>query len=198
MKKIIATLLLLFALTNLLFAQQKTIQLSLGLNPLDAYAAAEFKLSDYSTLYTTIGFGYGSVNAVNLYNYYHKNFQNRRNSDVSLPEIFFAPYLNIQYRNYYMRAKDNSKGDYTGNNSGMYIGARLKMFTAPVISLNDDVKGIKENYSLGLFIGNQKALGNKRRLVLNLNGGVSTHANYNLSFAVLKPMLHGSIAYIIK
>lgn len=198
MKKIIATLLLLFSSTNLLFAQQKKIQLSVGLNPLDAYTAAEFKLSENSTLYTAIGFGYGSVNAVNLYYYYHKSLQNRRNSDVSLPDIFFAPYLNIQYRNYFMKAKDNSKGYYTGNNSGMYIGARLKMFTAPVISLNEDVKGIKENYMLGLFMGNQKALGNKRRLVLNVNGGFSTHANYNLSFAVLKPMLHGSIGYIIK
>jgi len=198
LKNIIATSILLVVSINILFAQQKTTQFSVGLNPLDAYTAAEFKLSENSTLYTAIGFGYGSVSSLNLYNYYHKCLQNRRNPDFVLPEIFFTPYLNIQYRNYFMKEKDNSKGYYTGNNSGMYIGARLKMFTAPVISLNEDVKGIKENYMLGLFMGNQKALGSKRRLFLNVNGGFSTHANYNLSFAVLKPMLHGSIGYIIK
>ncbi len=187
-----------FRRANISLAQQKKLQLSFNINPIDAHTAAEFSLSGNSILYTANGFGYGSVNSLSLDKYYVKSAQNGRSTDVVMPEIFFAPYLNIQYRNYFLKARDNNKGYYTGNNSGMYTGARLKMYTAPVIGMNVDVEAIRQNYMLGLMIGYQKALGVKRRFVFNTNTGISTHANYNLSFFGLKPMLYGSVGYIIK
>ncbi|WP_316788279.1 hypothetical protein [Pedobacter frigoris] len=198
MKKIIALAFLLFLLTNTSSAQQKKLQLSFNTNVLDAHVATEFSLSGNSTFYTAIGFGYGSVSSLNLNKYYDKSAQEGRNSDVLKPEIYFSPYLNIQYRNYFLRARDNRKGDYTGNNSGMYAGARFKFYTAPVISMNEDVESIRQNYMFGLIIGYQKAVGAQRRLVLNANTGISTHANYNLSFFGFKPMLFGSVGYVIK
>jgi len=190
---------LLFCLiTNISLAQRKKLQLSFNMNPIDALAAAEFSLSENSTLYTAIGFGYGSVGSLYLNNYYDKSMQKGRNSDVVLPEIYFAPYLNIQYRNYFLKAKHNRKGYYTGNNSGIYAGARLKMYTAPVITMNGDVEAVKQNYMFGLMIGYQKAVGVQKRFILNANTGVSTHANYNLSFFGYKPLLNGSVGYIIK
>ena len=80
----------------------------------------------------------------------------------------------------------------------MYFGSRLKMYQPPVIVLRDDAKAIKETYSFGLTLGYQKALGVKRRLLLNANTGISTHANYTLSFFAFKPLFHTSVGYILK
>ncbi|MES2652226.1 MAG: hypothetical protein V4663_10825 [Bacteroidota bacterium] len=198
MKKTIAITSLLCLITTISLAQRKKLQLSFNTNVLDAHVAAEFSLSENSTFYTAIGFGYESVGSLNLNKYYDKSAQGGRNSDVLRPEIFFAPYLNMQYRNYFLKTRDNRKGYYIGNNSGMYAGARLKLYTAPVISMNGGVEAIKQNYMLGLMIGYQKALGVQRRFIINANTGVSTHANYNLSFFRSKPMLHGSVGYVIK
>ncbi|MGF1924833.1 MAG: hypothetical protein ACQUHE_11700 [Bacteroidia bacterium] len=165
---------------------------------MDANIATELSLTKSSTLYAAIGFGIGSVNAINGHKYEDKSRHNIRATDVVMPEIFFAPYVNLQYRNYFLRASDIRKGIYTDNNSGMYFGSRLKMYQPPVIVLRDDVKAIKDNYSFGLTFGYQKALGIKRRLLVNANTGISTHANYNLSFFAWKPLLHTSVGYIIK
>jgi len=197
MKKMIAIFSLLCLITTISLAQRKNLQLSFNLNPIDSYVAGEFNLSNNSTLYTAIGFGYGSINSIYLNNYYDKSRHHTRNSDVAIPQIFFAPYINIQYRNYYLNDKDIKKGKYTGNNSGMYAGARFKTYTSPAIPTND-VRSIKQNYMLGLMIGSQRAFGAKRRFLFNINSGISTHANYNLTFFVFKPMLHSSIGYVIK
>ncbi|KQC00840.1 hypothetical protein AQF98_09175 [Pedobacter sp. Hv1] len=178
-------------------AQQKKVQLSFNTNLIDAYAAAEINLSANSTLYTAIGFGAGSVSSIDLHKYFDKSKHNQRGTDVVLPDIFFAPYFNIQYRNYFARKSDERRGAYTGHNSGLYVGARLKMYTAPAFVLKEEVKPMKENYTLGAIFGYQKAVGAKRKLLFNINGGVSTHANYNLSFFAWKPMLHTSIGYIL-
>jgi hypothetical protein len=184
--------------TTISFAQQKDVQLSININPVDAHAAAEFSLSPNGTLYAGIGFGYGSVSTISLNKYFGQSEHHKRNSDVVMPEIFFSPYVNIQYRNYFLRARDIRKGYYAANNSGMYIGARLKMYTAPVIVVKEDARPIKENYMFGLMIGYQKALGAKKRFIYNVNTGLSTHANYNLSFFGLQPVLYTSIGYVIK
>ena len=198
MKKIITITSLLCLITTISLAQQKKLQVAFNTNLLDANIATEFSLSKNSTLYAAIGFGIGSVNAINGNKYEDKSRHHIRNTDVMMPEIFFAPYLNLQYRNYFLRAHDIKKSDYTGNNSGMYLGSRLKMYKPPVITLREDAKSIKENYSFGLILGYQKALGIKRRLLINANSGIGTHANYNLSFFAFKPLLHISVGYIIK
>ncbi len=198
MKKIIAISSLLCLATTICLAQQKKLQVAFNTNLVDANIATELSLSKNSTLYAAIGFGIGSVNAIYGHKYEDKSRHNIRATDVMMPEIFFAPYLNLQYRNYFLRASDTKNGDYTGNNTGMYLGARVKMFQPPVIVLRDDAKAIKENYSFGLTFGYQKALGIKRRLLVNANTGISTHANYNLSFFAFKPLLHTSVGYIIK
>lgn len=198
MKKIIAISLCLCLFWTLSWAQRKNLQLSFNINPLDAVLAAEFGLSEKSTLYTGIGFGYGTVSAPDLNFYYDKSRRNGRNSDIGLPKIFFAPYLNVQYRNYFSKIKNKKEGYYTDNNSGMYFAARFKLFTSPLIPSKGDTKPIKENYMLGLMMGYQKVFGVKKRFMFNSNGGFSAHANYNLSFYVYKPMLYSSIGYIIK
>lgn len=197
MNKIITLSSLLFLLSIGALAQQKKVQLSFNTNLIDAFAAAEINLSANSTLYTAIGFGAGSVSSIDLNKYFDKGKHNQRGTDVVMPDIFFAPYLNIQYRNYFARKSDERRGAYTGHNSGLYIGARLKMYAAPAFVLKEEVKPMKENYTLGAIFGYQKAMGSKRRLLFNINGGVSTHTNYNLSFFAWKPMLHTSIGYII-
>jgi hypothetical protein len=197
--KTIITLSFLFCLaTTICLAQQKKLQIAFNTNLVDANIATELSLSKNSTLYAAIGFGIGSVNAINGNKYEDKSRHDIRNTDVAMPELFFAPYLNLQYRNYFLRASDIKKGIYTGNNSGMYFGSRLKMYQPPVIVLREDAKAIKENYSFGLTLGYQKALGLKRRLLLNANTGISTHANYTLSFFAFKPLFHTSVGYIIK
>ena len=198
MKKIIAIFSLFCLVTASTSAQQKTLQLSFNFNPVDAYLTGEISLSKSSTLYTALGFGYGSISSIHLNRYYDKSMHNVRNSDVVLPEIFFAPYLNVQYRNYFLKNKNSKQGSYTGNNSGVYAGTRLKMYTAPLYALKEDGMRIKENYMLGLMIGNQKAFGARKRFVSNFNMGVSTHTNYNLSYSAVKFLMHGSIGYIIK
>ena len=198
MKKLIVISSLLCLATTIALAQQKKLQVIFNTNLVDANIATELSLSKNSTLYAAVGFGIGSVNAINGNKYEDKSRHDIRSTDVMMPEIFFAPYLHIQYRNYFLRARDIRKGYYTGNNSGMYLGSRLKMFKPPVIVLRDDAKSIKENYSFGLILGYQRALGNKRRLLINVNSGLSTHANYNLSFFAFKPLLHTSIGYVIK
>lgn len=198
MKKLIA-LCSLFCLTvNISVAQRKLVQSSFNISPLDAHAAAEFSLSENSTLYTAIGFGYGSVNGLHLKKYYEKRLQDGENSDMFVPQMFLAPYVNIQYRNYLFRKRENSEGYYTGSNSGLYTGARLKMQSAPVLFMHEEERLIKQSYMLGVMFGWQKAVGNKRRFLLNANTGVSTHSNYNLSFFGFKPMLYGSVGYIVK
>jgi hypothetical protein len=198
MKKIITISSLLFLVTTISFAQQKKLQVAFNINLLDANIATELCLSKNSTLYAAIGFGIGSVSSINKDMYEDKSRHGFRSTDVVMPEIFFAPYLNVQYRNYFSRAHNIKKGDYTDHNSGIYLGSRLKMYKPPVIVLRDDAKSIKENYSLGLILGYQKALGMKRRFLINANTGFSTHANYNLSFFAFKPLLHTSVGYIIK
>jgi len=198
MKKMIAIFSLLCSITTITLAQQKNLQLSFNLNPLDSYVVGEFGLSKNSTLYTAIGFGYGSVSSIHLNLYYDKSMHNKRNSDVVLPEIFFAPYLNIQYRNYFLKTSNTEQGRYTGNNSGMYIGARLKMYTSPVTAIKEDGMSIKQNYMFGFMFGHQKAFGSRKRFVYNSNMGVSRHANYNLSFSAVKFLAHASIGYVIK
>jgi hypothetical protein len=136
MKKITAICSLFCLVTTISLAQQKKLQLSFNINLIDANAAAEFTLSGNSTLYTAIGFGVGSVNSLNLNKYFDKSEHNKRGTDVVHPEIFLAPYFNIQYRNYFLRASNNRNGSYTGNNSGMYAGARLKMYAEPVIAMS--------------------------------------------------------------
>ncbi len=198
MNKILAITSLLCLITTISLAQQKKLQVVFNTNLLDANIATELSLSKNSTLYSAIGFGIGSVSSINSNKYEDKRRHGFRNTDVVIPEIFFTPYLHLQYRNYFLRARDSKKGNYTGNNSGTYLGSRLKIYAPPVIVLRDDTKSIKENYSLGLIIGRQKAFGTKRRFLLNTNIGMSTHANYNLSFFALKPLLHTSLGYIIK
>lgn len=198
MNKILAIISLLCLATTIALAQQKKLQVVFNTNLLDANIATELSLSKNSTLHTVIGFGIGSVNSINSHKYEDKSRHDIRNTDVGMPEIFFAPYLNIQYRNYFSRASDIKKGDYTGNNSGLYLGSRLKMYLPPVMVLREDAKSIKENYSFAIILGYQKAVGNKRRLLINVNSGLSTHANYNLSFFAFKPLLHTSVGYIIK
>jgi len=197
MKKIIAITSLLCLVTTISLAQQKKLQVAFNTNFLDANIATELSVSKSSTLYAAIGFGIGSVNSINSHKYEDKSRHQLRNTDVGMPEIFFSPYLNLQYRNYFLRAHDNKKGAYTGNNSGMYLGSRLKLYKPPVVVLRDDTKSIKENYSFGLTLGYQKALGIERRLIINVNTGISMHANYNLSFFAFKPLLHTSVGYMI-
>lgn len=197
MKKIYLPLLCCL-LSHMSMAQEKKLQLSVQANPVDATAAAEFGLSKSSTLYLGIGFGIGTINAIHLDQYFDKSENHDMNSDVVLPELFFAPYLNLQYRNYFLRARDQRKGYYSGNNSGMYLGARFKAYTAPVFGMNEQVARIRENYMFGLMVGYQKALGAQRRLLINMNTGLSTHANHDLSFFGFKPMLYASVGYIIK
>jgi hypothetical protein len=198
MKKLIALCTLFCLAANISVAQRKLLQSSFNISPLDAHAAAEFSLSENSTLYTAIGFGYGSVNGLHLNKYYDQGLQYGENSDIPMPQIFLAPYLNIQYRNYLFRRRENSEGYYTGSNSGLYTGARLKMQTAPVLFMHDEERLIKQSYMLGVMFGWQKAVGSKRRFLLNANTGVSAHSNYNLSFFGFKPMLYGSVGYIVK
>ena len=112
-------------------AQQKKLQIVFNTNLVDANIATELSLSKNSTLYAAVGFGIGSVNAINGNKYEDKSRHDIRSTDVMMPEIFFAPYLHIQYRNYFLRASDIRKGYYNGNNSGMYFGSRLKMFKPP-------------------------------------------------------------------
>ncbi len=198
MNKIIAIASLLCLVTTISLAQQKKLQVVFNTNLVDANIATELSLSKNSTLYAAIGFGVGSVSSVNRNKYEDKSRHHWRSTDVVMPETFFASYLNIQYRNYFLRAQDIKKGDYTGNNSGMYLGSRLKIFNSPVVELRDDAKSIKESYTFGLILGYQKALGVKRRLLFNANTGFSTHANYNLSFFAFKPLFHTSVGYVIK
>ena len=179
-------------------AQRKSLQSSFNISPLDAHAAAEFSLSENSTLYTATGFGYGSVNGLHLNKYYDQSLQYGENSDIPVPEIFLAPYLNIQYRNYIFRRRENSEGYYTGSNSGLYTGARLKLQTAPVLFILEEERLIKQSYMLGVMFGWQKAVGSKRRFLLNANTGITAHSNYNLTFFGYKPMLYGSVGYIVK
>ncbi len=198
MKKLIALYSLLCLTVTISLAQRKMLQSSFNISPLDAHAAAEFSLSENSTLYTAIGFGYGSVNGLHLNKFYKTGLQDKENQDIAVPEMFLAPYLNIQYRNYIFRRRENSEGYYTGSNSGLYTGARLKMQTSPVLFMHDEVKPIKQSYMLGVMFGWQKALGSKRRFLLNANTGVTAHSNYNLTFIGYKPMLYGSVGYIVK
>ncbi len=198
MNKIIAIITLLCLATTISLAQQKKLQLVFNTNLVDANIATELSLSKNSTLYVAMGFGIGSVSSINSNKYEDKSRHHLRNTDVVMPEIFFTPYLNIQYRNYFSRTRDIKKGGYTGNNSGMYLGSRLKFYKSPVIVLRDDAKSIKENYSFGLILGYQKALGIKKRLLINANTGLSTHANYDLSFFAFKPLFHTSVGYVIK
>ena len=198
MKKLIALCSLFCLAATISVAQRKLLQSSFNISPLDAHAAAEFSLSENSTLYTAIGFGYGSVNGLHLNKYYDQGLQYGENSDIAVPQIFLAPYLNIQYRNYVFRRRENREGYYTGSNSGLYTGARLKMQTAPVLFMHEEERLIKQSYMLGVMFGWQKAVGSKRRFLLNANTGVSTHSNYNLSFFGFKPMLYGSVGYIVK
>jgi hypothetical protein len=198
MNKIIVISSLFCLLANVALAQTKKLQLSFHINPIDASLAGEFSLSENSTLHTAVGFGYGSVNSVSLGNYYDKSMHNRRNSDVALPQIFFAPYVNIQYRNYFSKIKDMEKGKSTDNNSGAYAGVRLKVYGSPEIPTNEQARSIRRNYMLGLIIGNQKAFGFEKRFLFITNAGIGTHANYNLSFFAFKPLLHVSIGYVIK
>lgn len=198
MNKILAITSILCLVTTISLAQQKKLQVVFNTNLVDANIATELSLSKSSTLYAAIGFGIGSVSSIYSNKYEDKSRHHLQNTDVVMPEIFFAPYLNIQYRNYFSRASNSKKGDYTGNNSGMYFGSRLKLYKSPVIVLRDDAKSIKENYSFGLIFGYQRALGIKKRLLINVNSGFSTHANYNLSFFAFKPLLHTSVGYLIK
>ncbi|RZK15173.1 MAG: hypothetical protein EOO43_15420 [Flavobacterium sp.] len=198
MKQFIGLCSLFCLVTSISVAQQKSLQSSFNISPLDAHAAAEFSLSENSTLYTAIGFGYGSVNGLHLKKYYEKSFHHLENSDIPVPQMFLAPYLNIQYRNYLFRRRENSEGYYTGSNSGLYTGARLKMQTAPVLFMHDEERLIKQSYMLGAMFGWQKAIGTKRRFLLNAHTGVTAHSNYNLSFFGYKAMLYGSIGYIVK
>jgi hypothetical protein len=153
MKKLIALCTLFCLAANISVAQRKLLQSSFNISPLDAHAAAEFSLSENSTLYTAIGFGYGSVNGLHLNKYYDQGLQYGENSDIPMPQIFLAPYLNIQYRNYLFRRRENSEGYYTGSNSGLYTGARLKMQTAPVLFMHDEERLIKQSYMLGVMFG---------------------------------------------
>lgn len=82
MKKLIALCSLFFLAANISVAQRKLVQSSFNISPLDAHAAAEFSLSENSTLYTAIGFGYGSVNGLHLKKYYEKRLQDGENSDM--------------------------------------------------------------------------------------------------------------------
>jgi len=198
MKKLIALCSLFCLAANISVAQRKLLQSSFNISPLDAHAAAEFSLSENSTLYTAIGFGYGSVNGLHLNKYYDQGLQYGENSDIAVPQIFLAPYLNIQYRNYVFRRRENREGYYTGSNSGLYTGARLKMQTAPVLFMHDEERLIKQSYMLGAMFGWQKAVGTKRRFLLNAHTGVTAHSNYNLSFFGYKAMLYGSVGYIVK